>query len=641
MNDQALDALAAEAGLELRWVDVTGTTQTVPQETLRAVLAALGLPAGSDAEIAESRAKLDGEKHAVPPLLTAWTGETFTAGGVSLSAPEAPGYYQVEIGGAERTLAVAPPRCFGIADVTGRRLAGVGVQLYGLRHGHTAGFGDFAALGDIAHQAAAHGFDAVAVSPTHALYTAEPRHISPYSPSSRVFFNPLYADSGLFGGDVEHDDEADGLIDWPRAAAAKLASLRRAHEAFLAGANHDEFRAFCAEGGEHLQRHAVFEALDAHFRLQHYRSWRVWPKPYRDASGFAVAEFARAHGSEIAFHLFLQFLTAKSADAAQMRARQAGMQIGLIADIATGIDPNGSDCWSAPDDVLMGLSIGAPPDPFNVDGQGWGLTVLSPSALKNKGFEAFLAMLRANMAHGGGIRIDHVMGLMRLWVIPEGAKPTEGAYLRYPLEDLLRLTALESHRCRSVVIGEDLGTVPYGFRDVLSHRGIAGMQVLWFERERHAFRQPYRWRSDALAMTTTHDLPTLAGWWRGRDIAWRERIASAGSVYDAETERRLRAADRHALWLALEQAGCVEGDPPPPDNPEPMVDGALAYVGITPSPLAIAGIEDLLALVEQPNLPGTIDEHPNWRRRLPPGDVFADQDAVRRTGVFIRARKQG
>jgi 4-alpha-glucanotransferase len=639
MSDEALNALAGKAGLELQWVDAKGDSHVVPAETLRSVLAALGLPADSAAQIALSDAQLEEQSRLAPPLLTAWTGETISVGGQALTAPDSPGYYPVEINGVAKMLAAAPRHCFGIADVSDRRLAGLGVQLYSLRGGHTAGFGDFAAVGEFAQQAAARGIDAVGLSPTHALFPADLTRISPYSASSRLFLNPLFADAGLWGGDVAADNRADGLIDWQTAGAEKFAALRGSYQAFLTHGDRDKFRAFCAEGGERLLRHAIFEVLDAHFRTQNLSTWRAWPGDYRDASNVAVAEFAREHADEVDYRRFLQFLTAKSADAAQARAREAGMTVGLISDIATGIDPNGSDSWAAPEDVLMGLGIGAPPDPFNSAGQGWGLTALSPTALRNKGCGTFIAMLRANMAHTGGVRIDHVMSLMRLWVIPDGAPPTQGVYLRYPMEDLLRLVALESHRNRAIVIGEDLGTVPFGFRDVLAYRRIAGMQVLWFARDWGNFIPPAHWRTDAVAMTSTHDLPTIAGWWRERDIDWRAELGMYRGESEAASERRMRGEDRRALWSALQQAGRAHGEIPPPDYPEPVVSGAIAYVGSTPSQLAMVPIEDVCALPEQPNLPGTIDEHPNWRRRLPPGELFAVPGAESRLAEFVRARR--
>jgi 4-alpha-glucanotransferase len=227
------------------------------------------------------------------------------------------------------------------------------------------------------------------------------------------------------------------------------------------------------------------------------------------------------------------------------------------------------------------------------------------------------------------------MGLMRLWVIPDGAKPLEGAYLRYPVEDLFRLTSLESHLNRAIVIGEDLGTLPYGFREVLTYRGLAGMQILWFERDWGAFIPRGRWRREALAMTTTHDLPTVAGWWQGTDIGWRAQILRG---FDAEAEVHGREADRRALWSTFADAGCVSGEAPAPGDPEGAVQGALSYIGGAPSRLAVCAIEDILALTEQPNLPSTIDEHPNWRRRLPPGQTFTPE-ASKRAEIFIGARR--
>jgi 4-alpha-glucanotransferase len=600
------------------------------------VLDALGLPSASAAQIAESSARLGEQRQRQPPLVTAWAGETYMAGSHVLTAPDTPGYHPIPIDGVQAMVAVAPPRCFEIANLSDRRLAGLGVQLYALRGGHSAGFGDFAALAEFSRAAAQRGIDAIGVGPTHALFPSDHSHISPYSPSSRLFLNPLYADLALVGGEFAHDDGADGLIDWPKAAAEKFAALSQAYQA---RGNSDAFHAFCDEGGDRLLRHAIFEVLDGQLRKQGIWSWRNWPQTYRDASSASVAEFAREHHDDVDYHRFLQFLAAKSASAAQASAREAGMAIGLIADLATGVDPNGSDCWGAPKDYLMGLTIGAPPDPFNYLGQGWGLTALSPTALRDNGYAAFIALLRANMAHVGGVRVDHIMSLMRLWVIPEGAKPTEGVYLRYPMDDLMRLVALESHRHRAIVIGEDLGTVPYGFRDLLAHRGLDGMQVMWFEREWGPFMPPARWRRNAVAMTTTHDLPTVAGWWRGRDIDWRSELGMNPRGSDKPSEQATRDADRNLLWAALQHAGCVEGDPPPPDSPEAVVDASLAYVGSTPSRLAIIQVEDVLALDEQPNLPGTINEHPNWRRRLPAGDVFAMPGSEKRLARFVRARR--
>jgi 4-alpha-glucanotransferase len=314
------------------------------------------------------------------------------------------------------------------------------------------------------------------------------------------------------------------------------------------------------------------------------------------------------------------------------------MKIGIIADIATGIDPAGSDCWGSPDDVLNGLRIGAPPDLFNAAGQNWGITALSPLNLRKNGLAPFVALLRANMAYAGGIRIDHAMGLMRLWVMPEGASPADGVYLRYPLDDMLRLLSLESHRARAIVIGEDLGTVPPGFSQTLADRGILGMQVLWFEHDPDGqLRAPSRWRREAVAMTTTHDLPTVAGWWNGRDIEWRAKAGIRTQKGNDAADREERTKLKEHLWSALRAADCVSSHQP--DGAKSVIDGAICYVGNTPCRLAIVAAEDICGLEEQPNLPGTIDEHPNWRRRLPSGNCFSKPPVSDRVARLVRSRR--
>ena len=637
MSDDLLDAFASRAGLEVQWTDITGKTHKVASDVLRAVLSALGYRCGNAQQIAESHARLDEEQRHIPPLLTAWSGEEFSAGSQNFRAPESPGYHEIEVNGVATTIAAAPPRCFGIHDLTDARVAGLGVQLYSLRGGNTAEFGDFAALAKFCASAAAHGVDAIATSPVHALFPANLEHFSPYSPSSRLFLNPLYADLAVAGGAVDLDDKERGLIDWPSAAAHKFTALHRAYAKFDPH-DYDAFIKFCDRGGERLHRHALFDVLDAHFRSQQILSWRDWPSAYRDPNDPEVLRFAVLHQDEIGYRLFLQFVTAVSAARAQEQARQSGMKIGIIADIATGIDPAGSDCWGSPDDVLNGLRIGAPPDLFNAAGQNWGITALSPLNLRKSGFAPFIAMLRANMAYAGGIRIDHAMGLLRLWVMPEGASSAEGVYLRYPLDDMLRLLSLESHRARAIVIGEDLGTVPYGFSQTLAHRGILGMQVLWFEQESDGrFIAPSQWRREAVAMTTTHDLPTLAGWWKGRDIEWRTKAGIPTQTGDHAAEQQQRTRLKEKLWSALMATDCV--GPDQPGRAESVIDGAICYVGKTPCRLAIISAEDICGVEEQPNLPGTIDEHPNWRRRLPSGDYFSLPRVSDRLARLLRSRR--
>jgi 4-alpha-glucanotransferase len=354
-----------------------------------------------------------------------------------------------------------------------------------------------------------------------------------------------------------------------------------------------------------------------------------------------VNRFVRDHAREVAFHAFCQWLADASLAEAQREARQAGMPIGLIADLAVGTDGGGSHAWARQDEIIRGLSVGAPPDVFSPLGQDWGLTAFSPLQMRLGGFGAFIELLRASMRHAGGLRVDHAMGLQRLWVVPHGAGPADGAYLSYPVEDLLRLLALESHRHRCMVIGEDLGTLPHGFHDRMEKAGILGMRVLWFEQERDgSFRPPARWSRNATAMTTTHDLPTVAGWWHGHDIGWREVLHLFPSPERAEEERRKRETDRQMLWRAMLESGAAEGDEP--EDPQRVVDAALVHVGGAASSLAILPLEDALGLEEQPNLPGTTEGHPNWQRRLPgeAANLLDEPRVARRLGAFGRARRR-
>lgn len=263
---------------------------------------------------------------------------------------------------------------------------------------------------------------------------------------------------------------------------------------------------------------------------------------------------------------------------------------------------------------MIGLAIGAPPDLLNQQGQNWGIAAFSPIGLRRNGYAAFLEMLRAALRHAGGVRIDHVMGLQRLWVVPDGADAKDGAYLTFPIDDMLRLVALESHRHRAVVFGEDLGTVPEGFQERLIGNGLFGMRVLWFEREDDRLRPPSEWSPQAVAMTSTHDLPTVAGWWAGRDLEWREKM---GWVTDRDGDLRTREHDRELLWNAMRQSGAAQGERPPPHDTGPVVDAALRHIARAACRFVLLPLEDVLAREEQPNLPGTLDEHPNWRRRLP------------------------
>ncbi len=625
MTDDETRAQAGLAGIEVDWTDAHGSPRRVAPDVLRRVLDALGPLAWPGAA----------------PLVTGEAGQPFVMSGapgryrlihedgsvhdgmaeaqdedeVRIAAIGTPGYHRLHLGAREVVLAVAPQRCWTVADATdGRRAWGLTAQLYSLRRPGDGAIGDFPALGQLARAAAAAGAAAIAISPVHAQFSGDPGSFSPYTPSSRAMLNVLHADPGEAGA-THPDAEADGLLDWRRAAPARLAACHRAFARLPADpVTSEAFAAFRHERGAALERHARFEALHAaRFAADDFQwHWHGWPEALRSPDGAGVEAFAAAHESEVTFHAFLQFLADRGLAQAQRDAVAAGMPIGLIADIAIGVSPGGSDAWCQRREMLNGLTIGAPPDIYNPAGQDWGVTTYSPHGLGAHGYGAFLGMLRTAMRHAGGLRLDHAMGLARLWVVPAGAGAADGAYLRYPLDDLLRLVRLESARHRAIVLGEDLGTLPHGFQDRLVREGVAGMRVMWFERDPTGFHAPSQWSPRAVAMTSTHDLPTVAGWWAGRDLDWRTRLNQPMQPTDAAD----RARDRDALWRAFAASGSAEGDTPGPDEADHIADAAAAHLGTAACDLALLPLEDALALPEQPNFPNTVDEHPNWRRRF-------------------------
>lgn len=687
MSDQRLFALAQAAGLSIDWVDADGRPQQATPEVLRAVLAGLGHAANSPTQVEESLRELEqlDDRASLPPLLTLDQGQPldlsrhFAPGAAfellqedgsridarlddqgRLPAFAGIGYHHLRIADRELTLAVAPSRCHSLRDAlqSDRPNAwGLGVQLYALRRNGDGGIGDTQALETLAHSAAAHGADALAISPLHAMFSADTYRFSPYSPSSRLFFNVLHSAPGSILGEysLRQAIEAAGLvdelrrlesldlIDWPAAAQTKLRLLRTLYDEFRRGGHplHEDFASFRHAGGEALENHCRFEALHAfHARDGVPRDWHQWPDAYRDPRNPAVARFAAEHADEVAFHAFAQWLVARGLERTQTAARTAGMRIGLIADLAVGADGGGSQAWSRQAELLSALTVGAPPDILNRAGQSWGISAFSPEGLKRHGYHAFIEMIRANLAHAGGLRIDHVMGLKRLWVMPAGAGPEAGAYLSYPLPDLLRLLCLESWRHKAVILGEDLGTVPEGFREHLIARDILGIRVLLFEHDwGWRFRPPQAWPDNALATTTTHDLPTLHGWWIGRDLDWLGRLGQLDEA-GLHAARASRAQEREGLARAL--AADAGAEPDQPIDDDTLLDRSAAFIGHTPAPLVLLPMEDALGLVEQPNLPGTVDSHPNWRRRWPDDchHLLEAEGPARRLRLLDQARKR-
>ncbi|WP_299256641.1 4-alpha-glucanotransferase [uncultured Kushneria sp.] len=652
--NHVLKSLAEAAGIVIVWQDSQDRPQQLDEATIKGVLEGLGYATESPADIKASLAAIE-RLHSPatvadwPPLIvgeieqgielpgTVPAGTDYTlideqgrslSGQVDaqgrLEAITEPGYYQLQIEGQRRRLAVAPHRCMDVATLAGDdspSMAGLGVQLYGLRRQGDAGIGDCEALGRLAERAGQEGLDALAISPVHALFPHQPERFSPYSPSTRLAYNPLYSALSHPADDRTVDDSDDAaLVDYERVSRRRWQALEHDFAA-LSEADRQALNAFRRESGETLENHCRFEAISEALGPMH-----EWPGDMQDVKSEAVANFSQEHGERVAFYAFAQWQIALELASVQQRAIGAGQRIGLIADIAVGVDPHGSQAWSRPEEMLGGLRIGSPPDDFNANGQEWGVTGFSPQGLIEYGFDGFIATLRACLHGAGGLRIDHIMGLSRLWLIPEGAPPTEGAYVRYPEQSLLRLIALESWRHRAVIIGEDLGTVEPAFRERLEQFGILGMGVLWFEREETTFTPARDYPARAVAMTSTHDLPTVAGWRLGRDLDWRIELDMLGEGETPDQQREMRQQDIVALAETF-------GIKPDADR-DTWLEAAARHIGATPSPLVLLQLEDLLGLEEQPNLPGTLDEHPNWRRRLP----LAVDEMFETSGVMARLR---
>lgn len=696
-GSDALLRLARAAGLSADWVDAFGAPQHVSRVTLCAILNALQLDCNTDAACEASIALLAEEdvSLAVPPLVTAQIGReivfsplarihglayriVFEEGGewyghlsedrhspARMAAVDRVGYHRLYIEEIfSVTLAVAPLRCFSVADAvdgsdTSPHLWALAAQLYSLRRKDgdkigDAGLGDFSSLEILARAAAKRGASAIAISPVHAMFSANPYQYSPYGPSSRLFFNVWHIDPAAVSGEdaltetivrLQADEERrhlrdHELIDWPATARWRLAILRDLFDHYdIHNDDWKEFEVFRLEGGVALEDHARFEALHEAMRAKGVESsWHSWPEEYRDPRSDSVAQFAEAHDPHIMFHSFLQWQAARGLQHAQQSARDTGMRIGLITDLAVGAESSGSQAWSRQHQMLNGLSVGAPPDVLGPRGQSWGLAAFSPRALRQYGYQAYIEMLRAAFRHAGGVRIDHILGLARMWLVPEGASGVQGAYLRYPFDDLIRLIALESHRYKAIVIGEDLGTVPEGFGDALADAGLMGIRVLWFEREGDTFKSAERWSRHAIATTDTHDLPTVAGWWHANDITWRAKLDQLAPGANVEDEYAARGREREELASRLNASGNQQQVDS--NNTHPPLNQILQFIGSTPAPLVIVPLEDILALEEQPNLPNTIDTHPNWRRRLP-GDVATmldSEEVVARLAILNRAR---
>jgi glycogen operon protein len=562
-------------------------------------------------------------------------------------------------------LVVAPATChLPEALMHGRRRFGIAGHLYSWRHDGDQGIGDFTTLRQAGVAAAQAGASTLGINPIHALFPQDRERASPYSPSDRRFLDPIYIDVTRLPAALQvgaGPEVVRTALEFPRLArldqvdysavwAAKSAVLRAAFSAFQeVAANRPsdplvlDFAAFRAAGGEGLARFATFEAIAA---VTGATSSSAFPADLATAEAAGVAAFREKHARAVSWSMFLQWLAARQMSEAASRSREAGLDLGFYRDLAVGCAPDGAEAWGAGASLMRFVSVGAPPDPLGPDGQVWSLPPPNPIEWARNGFASFAELVRANMAHAGALRIDHVLGLRRLFVVPDGMRGAQGAYVDMPFEDLLGQLTLESRRAGCLVVGEDLGTVPHGFRERMAEARVLSYQVLWFEHEGQNFKPPEHYPSLGAACVSTHDLPTLAGWWEASDIAEREALELLDAE-DAVRQSAARVRERRILLGTLVRAGLLEDRWSEEELPERLPDEVAvavhAWLGRASSALALVQADDLAGEVERLNLPGTDRERPNWRRRLHASmaEIFADPTARAILDGFAARRRDG
>jgi 4-alpha-glucanotransferase len=541
------------------------------------------------------------------------------------------------------------------------------LQLYALRSEASWGIGDLGDLRTLVRWSGAElGADFVVVNPLHAHAPVTPVEPSPYMPSSRRFADPLMlrvedvpaygtaaeavrAEVDRIGGQQRARNRSERL-DRDRAWEAKVAALELLHGADDGG---EAFATFRTEHGAALEDWATFCALAE----RHGLPWQDWPEALHDPAGPAVAAAREELAGRVAFHAWLQWCCDLQLAAAQEAALDAGMAIGVIHDLAVGVHAGGADAWALRDDLARGVSVGAPPDAFNQRGQDWGLPPLRPDRLAETGYAPFREMMAAVLRHAGGIRIDHILGLFRLWWIADGRSAADGVYVRFPAEDLLAVLALEAHRAGAIVVGEDLGTVGEEVRAALRDADVFSSRLLYFEHgsSRSGPAAGGRLRADeytprSLASVTTHDLPTAAGWWADEAVRVQSRLGLLGDDTSLEAELEHQAREKATLRALLAEEGLIgEGE----DDPTALREAMHAFLARCGSLLVAVQPADAVGDLRQPNLPGTIDEYPNWRlpvaappwggegpRPLTIEDLMADEGVARLARILREGRAE-
>jgi len=524
--------------------------------------------------------------------------------------------------GRERPPEVAPAaepiRAF---QGDGLRYWVLAIQLYALRSRRNWGHGDFGDLARLIPLAVSRGAAGIGLNPLHVLFPDRAQEASPYAPNSRIFLNPLYIDvqaipefPGAAAAGIDVDALRGGeLINYAGVARAKLDALRLAYEHFQTSAGVDrraDFERYRQDQGDHLCQFACFEVLRARFGL---KPWPEWPERWRHPSPASLKRLRRTARDQCEFHEFVQWIANRQLEHCKETARRCGMPVGPYLDVAVGIHPHGADAWSQQDSVLADVSVGAPPDELNRAGQNWGLAPFNPSALAASEFAPLRVLMKSAMRHAGAIRLDHVLGLKRVFVIPRGCGAAEGTYVRFPFEQSLRAIAQESLDARCVVIGEDLGTVPESFRDTVARWGLWTYRVMLFEREGDGrFRPPEVYPAESLATFNTHDLASLRGWLEAVDLRTKRGLG----LDPGESDEARASAQQCLRTILSERAPEYAADDTTALGTDTLA-AVASFLAQTPSRLVAIALDDVMGVLDQVNIPGTIDEHPNWRRKLP------------------------
>ena len=620
--------------------DTFGKLHITDTETNSAILTALGFDCSNEQTLAASIAarKKAERSRVLPPVMVVLQNEPIAIpglakfevhredGDVQSSFDELPlGYHDVKAAGETMRLIVCPDCAY--PPEAGKH-AGLGVTLYGVRSVRNWGCGDFRDLRDLIDWAIPNlHADFIALNPLHAIHNRIPYNASPYLPNSIFYRNFLYLDVEAVPGytpDLQNEPEiarlrATEIVQYEKVAALKRRALERIYKTNPLS---PECLRWIAAEGDLLRLYATYCALDDHLHSLNPNLWvwTDWPEEFRDPASPAVAEFARTHRSEILFHGWLQWLVDGQLAEVQKHALASGMRIGLYHDLALATDRCGSDLWAHRPFFVNGARVGSPPDGFSPTGQDWSFPPPNEERHREDGYRLYIETIRKTMRHGGALRIDHVMRLFRLYWIPEGHDAMHGAYVRDRPEDLVRILALESVRNKAVIVGEDLGTVEPEVRKTLAEFGILSYRLLIFEQNELGFRLPAEYPKQALTSTTTHDLPTITGFWTGQDILARLK---AGTIDEAAAERQKedRIRDKQRLLEALYKTNLLpagyERDAARIPELTPEIHYAVAgFLALTPCALWLVNQEDITREPYQQNLPGTTAEYPNWSRKM-------------------------